>query len=113
MRGRMDDTTMLRVYATENATQRGNTGASQAGTVASAVRMIAKAELTGTIDIILPMVENGEETLLGKLASEDGIGWRPILALLPNVRGLTEGAVRAQLANLKASGDYGRRQASR
>jgi hypothetical protein len=29
------------------------------------------------------------------------------------VRGLTEGAVRAQLANLKASGDYGRRQASR
>jgi len=49
-----------------------------AGTVASAVRMIAKAEMTGTIGRILPMVENSEETLLGKLTSEDGIGW-PLL----------------------------------
>jgi hypothetical protein len=34
--------------------------------------MIAKAELTGTIGKILPMVENGEETMLGKLTSADG-----------------------------------------
>jgi ParB-like nuclease domain len=104
----MDDATMLRVYATENATQRGNTGAAQAGTVASAVRMIAKAEMTGTIGRILPMVENGEETMLGKLTSDDGIGWRAVLALLPNVRGLNQYSVTQQLANLKASGDYGR-----
>jgi ParB-like chromosome segregation protein Spo0J len=104
----MDDTTMVRVYATENATQRGNTGSAQAGTVASAVRMIAKAELTGTIGSILPVVENGEETMLGKLTSEEGIGWRAVLALLPHVRGLNQYSVTAQLANLKASGDYGR-----
>jgi hypothetical protein len=38
--------------------------------------MIAKAELTGTIGRILPVVDNSEETMLGKLTSEDGIGWR-------------------------------------
>jgi hypothetical protein len=47
--------------------------------VASAVRMIAKAEMTGQVGRILPMVENGEETMLGKLTSEEGIGWRAIL----------------------------------
>jgi hypothetical protein len=39
------------------------------GTVASAVRMIAKAELTGTIGIILPMVDHSEEILLRTLTS--------------------------------------------
>jgi hypothetical protein len=104
----MDDVAMLRVYATENATQRGNTGAAQAGTVASAIRLLAKAELTGNLGKILPTSPRGEEIMVGNLTHEDGIGWRAVLALLPNVRGLTEGAVRAQLANLKASGDYGR-----
>jgi hypothetical protein len=46
-----------------------------AGTVASAVRMLAKAEMTGTLGRILPRVDNSEETLLGKLTSENGIGW--------------------------------------
>jgi hypothetical protein len=32
-------------------------------------RVIAKAELTGTIGRILPVVDNGEETMLGKLTS--------------------------------------------
>jgi hypothetical protein len=53
-----------------------------AGIVASAVRMMAKAELTGTIGKILPMVENSEETMLGNLTSEKGIGWpvrRPVV----------------------------------
>jgi hypothetical protein len=46
--------------------------------VASAVRLIAKAELTGTIGRILPMVDNGEETMIGNLTTEDGIGWRSL-----------------------------------
>jgi hypothetical protein len=49
-----------------------------AGTVASAVRMIAKAERTGTLGRILPGVDNSEKTLLGKLTSEEGIGWRSL-----------------------------------
>jgi hypothetical protein len=52
----------------------------QAGTVASAVRMIAKAEMTGTIGRILPTLDNSEEILIGKLTSEEGIGW-PMLRL--------------------------------
>jgi hypothetical protein len=47
----------------------------QASTATSAVRMIAKAEMTGTIGRILPVLENSEEILLGKLTSDDGIGW--------------------------------------
>jgi hypothetical protein len=77
--GDKDDATMLRVYANENATQRGNTGAAQAGTVASAVRIIAKAELTGGIGRILPISEHSEECLVGRLTSEDGIGWQAVV----------------------------------
>jgi hypothetical protein len=46
-----------------------------AGTMASAVRMLAKAELTGNLGRILPTSERSEETLLGNLTSEEGIGW--------------------------------------
>ena len=44
---------MIRVYARENATQRGNTGTAMAGTVASAIRFLAKAILTNTVDTSL------------------------------------------------------------
>jgi hypothetical protein len=41
--------------------------------VASAVRMIAKAELTGSIGTILPISEHAEECLAGRLSSEQAI----------------------------------------
>jgi hypothetical protein len=40
------------------------------------VRIIAKAELTGTIDRILPVLDNSEEILLGNLTNEEEIGWQ-------------------------------------
>jgi hypothetical protein len=40
---------MIRVYARENATQRGNSSTAVAGTVASAVRFLAKGIMTGSI----------------------------------------------------------------
>jgi hypothetical protein len=43
----LDDAGMVRVYATENATQRGNTSNAVAGTVAAAVRFVAKLLLGG------------------------------------------------------------------
>jgi hypothetical protein len=47
--GEMDDAEMIRIYATENATQRGNSGTAQAGTVASAIRFLVKGILTGNV----------------------------------------------------------------
>ena len=48
----------------------------QAGTIASAVRIISKAELTGDLDRILSRSGRSEEVMLGNLISEEGIGWR-------------------------------------
>jgi hypothetical protein len=47
----------------------------QAGTVANAVRMIAKAEMTGSLGKILPTSPHGEDIMLGNLTSEERIGW--------------------------------------
>jgi hypothetical protein len=46
--GEFDDSSMIRVYARENATQRGNSGTAFAGSVAAAIKFIAKAILTGS-----------------------------------------------------------------
>jgi hypothetical protein len=43
----MDDAQLVRIYARENATQHGNTGTAQAGTLASILHLVAKAALTG------------------------------------------------------------------
>jgi hypothetical protein len=98
--GDTDDAWMIRVYANENATQRGNSGTAQAGSVAAAVRFIAKAILTGT------EIE-GVEISTPKMV-EQGIGWRPVVQFLDGVPGINMGSVQQALANLKASGDYGR-----
>lgn len=47
--GDFDDESMIRVYATENATQRGNSSTAIAGSVASAIRFLAKAMMTGNL----------------------------------------------------------------
>jgi hypothetical protein len=44
----MDDDRMVRVYARENATQRGHSSTALTGTVAAAMKYVAKGILTGT-----------------------------------------------------------------
>jgi hypothetical protein len=92
--GDMDDGAMARIYARENATQRGNTGTAQVGSVAAAVRYLAKGSLTGQLAEIRQLV--------------DGIGWGTVLEFLRGVPGIDQNTTKQALANLKASGDYAR-----
>jgi len=97
----MDDVSIIRVYARENATQRGNTSSALAGTIASAVRCLLKDAFTeGTI-----------LTGLGIHKPEvvrQGVGGPTILKFLPGIPGIHINSVQHQLANLKASGHYAR-----
>ena len=108
----LDDSDMVRVYTRENATQRGNSGTALAGSVAAAVRLLAKAMLTGNISRILEMSERGEQTVIGKLTVGDGEGIGvPLIVRYfheQHVTGMGQYTVEQQLANLKASGDYAR-----
>lgn len=101
---------MLAIYATENATQRGNTmNAAVAGTVASAIRIIAK-------ELIEDVSRNREtskadQVITGQLLSAKGLGEPVITAWLQEhapAFQASEHLVREQIANLKASGDYAR-----
>jgi hypothetical protein len=96
--------------STENATQRGNSGTAIAGSVASAIQFLAKDILTGGKHVRQNYQTSckGLQTLQGQLASEKGIGRDVVLKFLDGVRGIKESIVQAQLANLKASGDYQR-----
>lgn len=104
--GDLDDLAMIRVYARENATQRGNSGTALAGSIASAIRFLAKAAITGTMSKFFDIP--GEEEVRGNLMSDHGLGERVILRFLSEVPGISQNAVRQQIANLKASGDYAR-----
>jgi hypothetical protein len=110
MADHLDDADMLRVYARENATQRGNTGTAMAGSVAGALRLIAKAIFTGNISRILEMSERGEQTIVGKASTGNGEGiGEPLLTRFfhqQHIPGMGRYTVEQQLANLKASGLY-------
>lgn len=87
--------TMLRIYATENATQRGTDSTSVAGTVAGAIRLIAKDIFTREIT----SEKRGRN-------HRDGIGEPAIAKFLKGIPGITENVIKQQVANLKASGHY-------
>src|SRR5262245_34041133 len=122
--GYMDDAAMIRIYARENALQRGNTSTALAGSVAAAVRFLAKVDLTAetspesnirALERLLADIRSGEitrteslETVLGNLISDKGVGRPLILRLLEDTPGINDNTVKQQLANLKASGDYAR-----
>jgi hypothetical protein len=124
--GKYDDATMIRIYARENATQRGGTGTALAGSVASALRYLTKRLLTGgdlslkldnaddddrddNLGQIQPRLSSRAiEVALGNLKSGDGIGWRWVHAFLSDVPGINESSIKQQTANFKASGDYKR-----
>jgi hypothetical protein len=107
----MDDAVMIRVYARENATQRGQSSTALTGTVAAAMKYVAKAILTGTAGsdkFITTLKAFDLPTLRGHLLTDDGIGRKILVAFLGEIPGINEPSVQHQLANLKASGDYAR-----
>jgi hypothetical protein len=101
----ISDADMVKMYATENATQRGNSGTAIAGTVASAVVFLAKGILTGESREI---TGNNLRLAQGNITTEKGVGAEIIVTFLRGVPGINENTVRQQLANLKSSGDYAR-----
>jgi hypothetical protein len=98
------DSEMILMYATENATQRGNSGTAVAGSVASATKFLMKGILVGSPEIRRTSHELA--TARGNIASERGLGWEVILEFLEAIPGINKNTVIQQLANLKASGDY-------
>jgi hypothetical protein len=103
-----DPTTMIRIYAAENATQRGNSGTAIAGTIAAAIKFIAKALMTGNLSGFPERSKRGIEVTLGQFQTERGIGEPIITELLDGIPGINKNGVLQQLAILKASGDYAR-----
>jgi hypothetical protein len=103
----------------ELPTQRGTTSTALAGTVASALRFMAKVILTGALTEEF-FSEFDLEKTRQHLLSENGIGRDVLLWFLNGPRnketkkrihqilGVNDGTVQQQLANLKASGDYAR-----
>jgi hypothetical protein len=105
----MDDAGMIRVYARENATQRGNTGTATAGMIASAVRYLAKAILTNTLDRVFQ--NSGKlhpELIRGHLLGKHGIGYSAVEMFLEKVPGVNQYLIETQLALLKDPGHYDR-----
>jgi hypothetical protein len=104
----MDDASMIRVYARENATQRGVSSTALAGTVAAAMKYVAKCILTGA-DFAGELSSKFDMRYVrSRLLSEDGMGREVLLAFLHDIPGINELSVKHQLANLKYSGDYAR-----
>jgi hypothetical protein len=104
-----DDQQALRVYATENATQRGNLGTTRLGSVAAALRLLARAIATGNLPTIVGRLpQRAIEVAQATFERGDGVGQDLILAVLKGVPGISERTVIEDLANLKSSGDYAR-----
>ena len=102
----VDDAEMIHLYATENATQRGNTSTATAGTVAAAIRWLATIALTGERQQLLTPGEI--QTIRDNLRSGRGLSQRVLERVLQGVPGMNGGVIMRQLANRKASGDYAR-----
>jgi hypothetical protein len=100
---------MIRVYAKENATQRGSTSTALAGAVSSALKFGLKAMLTGTSQKFLRgLSDRAIETMEGNIVAGQGIGWEAILAFFGKTPGMNSGNIQQQLAHLKACGAYAR-----
>ena len=105
----MDDAQLVRVYATENATQRMNHGAATAGTVVAAIKVLAKVLLTGnTTSEQLFGGAKAFETAQGTFKKGKGIGIDWIGKFLQGIPNFSLREIREQLASLKQSGDYDR-----
>lgn len=101
--GEFDDEAMVRIYARENATQRGNNSTSVAGSVAGAIRLLAHRVLSG--ESFAPEFRSEKR---GAKIGDQSIGEPAISECLKDVPSVTKNSVGQQLKSLKASGDYGR-----
>jgi ParB-like chromosome segregation protein Spo0J len=90
---------LVRIYARENATQRGTSGTARAGTVAAAVRCILMNEFDGDL--------NSDHRSDSQVMTK-GVGWRTILDKLQGVPGVSRNSINQDLAHLKQSGHYAR-----
>jgi hypothetical protein len=97
--GDFDDHGMVRVYTRENATQRGNSATAIAGSIASAIRLLAKAILVGDERIARNLAIQIPEAR-GNLASGKGIGHDLIERLLAEAPQLTTYVIQQQLVSL-------------
>jgi ParB-like chromosome segregation protein Spo0J len=109
----MDDDTALRIYARENATQRGMTeSTARAGTTAAVLRDRAYKFLAWDLCAITQrwpgLTEKALETIQGNLANGGGLGRPVILEALEGVPGINTQTIRDDLASLKSSGHYAR-----
>jgi hypothetical protein len=94
----MSDEQLIRIYARENSTQRGNNSSAIAGTVASALKYLARQAFGNSPE---------NSGLFDGNSIRQGIGTSQILDFLgENV--LKRSDIEQQLANLKSSGDYAR-----
>jgi hypothetical protein len=104
---------MVRVYARENATQRGNTGTATAGTIASTVRILAKGLLTDTLETLLINLREEDDDpvdmsqVRGHFLGRYGMGRDLIWRFLKRIPGMNKPLIDNQLALLKESGHYG------
>lgn len=102
----ISDAEMIRMYAGENATQRGNQGTAITGTVASATRYLLKGIFVGDVSLNGETSQKSHETLQGQAVTGKGIGEPVITDFLKNIPGINKKVVEQQLKNLKSSGHY-------
>src|SRR4051812_34569627 len=76
----------------------------RAGSVASALRPIAKHIMTGGEHVarILATSDKGPEILQGQVASEEGVGHAILERFLEGIPGINETTVKQALANLES-----------
>jgi ParB-like chromosome segregation protein Spo0J len=107
--GEFDDVATAKAYAIENATQRGNTVSAIAGSVATAIALLARAMLRDDLPKIFGRWSKKTlEVARDNLTNGRGIGENLIEHFLEGVPNINLGVIREQLANLKRSGDYAR-----
>ena len=94
----ISDADMALVYATENATQRGNSTTAVAGSIASAIRLLTKAILLGHEHLarILATSPKGWETAGGNLTEGRGLGHELLEQFLSGVPHLSKYLVKEQ-----------------
>lgn len=100
----MDDEAALRIYARENATQRGmSDSTARCGSTAAALRMVSYQLLTG-----YPSNLRDSSRASANICGRKGIGTDTILQFLSGVPGIKDSTIRQDLSSLKKSGHYAR-----
>lgn len=101
------DVDLVRIYATENATQRGDMGVALTGAVAGGVKVLAKALATDNLARIPARLSRRScDTENGQFEKRGEVGRKMLEDFFDGI--LKEGQITQALANLSASGDYRR-----